>query len=130
MRVLLDTHTLLWYISGDDALSKICYELIENTENTVFVSTASLWEAAIKMGLGKLEVHGAHTIQELVEVGVYANQLELLGITPAHLDGVRTLPLHHRDPFDRLLIAQALSENLLLLSRDRAFSAYGVQLLW
>lgn len=130
MRVLLDTHAFLWYVGGDDALSKTCYELIENTENTVFVSTASLWEVAIKASLGKLELQGAHTVQELVEVGIYANRLELLEITPSHLEGVRTLPLHHRDPFDRLIIAQALSENLVLLSRDRAFSVYGVQLLW
>ena len=128
--MLLDTHTFLWYVGGDAALSKTCYELIENTENAVFVSTASLWEIAIKASLGKLELQGAHTVQELVEVGIYANRLELLGITPAHLEGVRTLPLHHRDPFDRLTIAQALGENLVLLSRDRAFSAYGVKLLW
>lgn len=130
MRLLLDTHTFLWYVGGRTALSKTCYGLIENTENTVFVSTASLWEIAIKVGLGKLELYRAHTVQELVEVGVYANRLELLGITPAHLDGVRTLPHHHRDPFDRLLVAQALSDDLTLLSRDPALSAYGVPVLW
>jgi PIN domain nuclease of toxin-antitoxin system len=130
MRVLLDTHAFLWYVGGDAALSKTCYGLIESTENAVFVSTASLWEVAIKASLGKLELHGAHTIQELAEVGIYANRLELLGITPAHLDGVRALPLHHCDPFNRLLVAQALGENLVLLSRDRAFSAYGAQVLW
>ena len=117
-------------MGGDVALSRTCYELIENTENAVFVSTASLREVAIKASLGKLELQGAHTVQELVEVGIDANRLELLGITPAHLEGVRTLPLHHRDPFDRLIIAQALGENLVLLSRDRAFSAYGVELRW
>ncbi len=130
MRVLLDTHTFLWFVGGDGALSKTCLELIENQDNAVLLSVASLWEVAIKMGLGKLEVHGAHTVQELVDVGVSANRLELLGITPRHLDHVRTLPLHHRDPFDRILIAQALSENLVLLSRDHALAAYGVQVLW
>ena len=91
MRVLLDfseaprrsrPHTFLWYVGGDDALSKTCYELVENTGNAVFVSIAGLWEVAIKASLGKLELQGAHTVQELAEVGVYANRLELLEITP------------------------------------------------
>ncbi|ADI14978.1 type II toxin-antitoxin system VapC family toxin [Truepera radiovictrix] len=130
MRVLLDTHTFLWYVGGDAALSKTCYELIESLENTIFVSAASLWEIAIKVSLGKLTVHEGHTIGELVEIGVYANRFELLGIAPKHLDGVRTLPFYHKDPFDRLLVAQALSDDLTLLSRDGGLGAYGVSVLW
>lgn len=130
MRLLLSTHPYLWYVGGHTALSETCHTLVENTENSVFVSTARLWEAAIKTGLGKLDLYNAHTVQELVEVGIDANRPLLLGITPAHLDGVRTLPLHHRDPFDRLLTAQASNDDLTLPSRDPALSAYGVPVLW
>ena len=130
MRLLLDTHTLLWHVSGDAKLSGLSFDLIENTENQVFVSVASLWELAIKVSLGKLELHGAHTIQEFVEKNVSGNDFEMLSIAAKHLDRLKGLPLHHRDPFDRLIVAQALTEDLTLLSRDGSLADYGVKLLW
>ncbi len=130
MSLLLDSHTFLWYISGDSQLSQVCFELIEDVENEVFVSMASLWEIAIKVSLGKLSLHGSHTLKQLVKEKVLGNDFEILDITTDHLELIRTLELHHRDPFDRLIIAQALSENLTVLTKDGSFSNYSVTTLW
>ena len=128
MKVLFDTHTFLWFIGGDARIGSNARREILEFGNERFLSIASLWEIAIKASIGKLEPHSS--FEDLVRVQVSGNAINLLAISAEHLDIVQALPLHHRDPFDRLLIAQALSENLVLLSRDRAFSAYGVQLLW
>lgn len=128
MRVLFDTHTFLWFIEGDSRIGVDARREILEPGNERFLSVASLWEIAIKASTGKLEQHSS--FEDLIRVQVFGNAIDLLAISAKHLDIVQTLPFHHRDPFDRLLIAQSLSENLVLLSRDRAFSAYGVQLLW
>ena len=102
--------------------------LIENRGNERFLSVASLWEMAIKAGIGKLEV--PLPFSRLFDEHVFANAIEVLSIQAEHLDAYRRLPFHHRDPFDRLLIAQAVAEEMTVVTRDAAFSAYEVGALW
>jgi PIN domain nuclease of toxin-antitoxin system len=118
MRILLDTHVFLWWLGDDPKLSARAREhIVMATE--VFVSSASIWEASIKAGLGKLEVD----IDRLVsEIG--GNGFRELPVTAQHAAAVRRLPELHRDPFDRMLVAQSLSEPLRLLTADRMLSAY------
>ena len=128
MRLLLDTHTCLWFLAGDSRLSTTTRAHIEDMRNERLLSIASLWEISIKMSLGKLlagrEFNGLFP-QQLTN-----NAIDLLPIEVAHLARVAILPQHHRDPFDRLLIAQALAEKLPILSADPAFDAYGVHRIW
>ncbi len=128
MRLLLDTHTFLWFIDGNPKLSSRARQLIEEVANERVLSTASLWEMAIKVSLSKLTVPLPFTT--LVAEHVYGNAIVLVFIAPEHLDVLRTLPFHHKDPFDRLLIAQGLSENIPILSRDDVFDDYGIQRFW
>ncbi len=128
MNGLLDTHSFLWFIENDVQLSPFACTLIESADTTPFLSVASLWEIAIKNSIGKLIFH--HTFQELVEKQIEGNDIGLLSLQALHLDVLIKLPFHHRDPFDRLLIAQAIAEQLTLLSRDRAFASYPLQVLW
>lgn len=128
MKLLLDTHTFLWFILGDARLSRPVRRLIESPDNLCQLSTASLWEMAIKTSLGKLEI--MLPISRLVEEQVLANGIDLLGIEPRHLDILANLPFHHRDPFDRLLIAQSMSEDLPILGDDDTFDAYPIERVW
>ncbi len=128
MKVLLDTHTFLWFIEGDARVGPDARREILEPGNVRLLSVASLWEIAIKASTGKLKQH--NSFENLVQVQVFGNAIDLLGISAKHLDIVQNLPFHHRDPFDRLLVAQALSDDLTLLSRDGALSAYGVPVLW
>ena len=128
MKLLLDTHTFLWFIDGNPKLSSHTRQLIEEVTNERLLSTASLWEMAIKVSLRKLTVHLHFT--KLVAEHVYGNAIMLVFIAPEHLDVLRTLPFYHKDPFDRLLIAQGLSENIPILSRDEVFDDYGIQRFW
>ena len=107
--------------------SEKAHLLTEDVDNQLVLSIASLWEMAVKVSIGKLEQK--RTFAELVEVGVRDKGIELLQITPTHLDAVATLPLHHRDPFDRLIIAQSITEALPILTNDEKFAAYAVELL-
>jgi len=118
MRVLLDTQIYLWVVSDDPSLSQEARKIITDADE-VFVSSASIWEASIKVGLGKLEAD----IDELVEE-IEAAGFEELPVRARHAALVRTLPDHHRDPFDRILIAQALSEPLRLLTTDEHMPKY------
>jgi PIN domain nuclease of toxin-antitoxin system len=122
MQYLLDTHTLLWLVATPSMLSSRVTELLADATNTVFVSTASIWEVAIKTNIGKLRLN--YSLPYLVETLLPASSIELLAISPKHLYHYSMLPLHHRDPFDRLLAAQALSEQLTLISLDTAFDPY------
>ncbi len=128
MRLLLDTHTLLWAVNDDARLSEQARALLEDTENSLFLSVVSLWEIAIKVTIGKLNLNSS--FDNFVARGVVAKGVVLLPITEAHLSALVTLPLHYRDPFDRLIVAQALTEDLTLLSRDGNLTDYGVKLLW
>lgn len=128
MRILLDTHGLLWFLTGDPRLSAPARALIEDPSHEILVSMASLWEIAIKQSLGKLRID--RPFEELVPLQPEVNGFAILEIRIEHLSRVRRLDFHHRDPFDRLLAAQALTERIPILSRDEALDAYGVQRLW
>ena len=127
-RLLLDTHTLLWFVWNDPALSANAKSLIEDARNEKFVSVASCWEIAIKAGLGKLvlgEPSSSFLARELA-----TNNFQLLPISLTHVTTVEHLSPHHRDPFDRLLIAQATLDGLMIVGGDVAFDAYGVLRQW
>jgi PIN domain nuclease of toxin-antitoxin system len=128
MRILLDTHTLLWFIEADRQLSARARHLIEESATDVYLSIASAWEMAIKVNIGKLALRGP--LEEIVAQQQRDNDITLLGITIHHVTRLTALPLHHRDPFDRLLIAQAMTENLLIVSADSVFDAYAITRIW
>jgi PIN domain nuclease of toxin-antitoxin system len=128
MRLLLDTHSFLWFISGNPQISSSARMLIEDVSNQPFLSVASLWEMAIKMSLGKLSL--GQPFETLIPQQLSLNGIALLGITISHTAVVARLPFHHRDPFDRLLVAQALTEQMSIVSGDTAFDAYAVTRLW
>jgi PIN domain nuclease of toxin-antitoxin system len=127
MRYLLDTHTLLWYLHADPKLSRVAEEHITNPRNEVFVSMASVWEIAIKTSNGKMSFDGG--TNELVNL-IRKSRAILLNITPQHVAEVEKLPFHHRDPFDRIIIATAIVQNWNILSKDKEFSSYPVKVLW
>lgn len=128
MKLLLDTHALLWFLAGDSRLSTDARTAIENLGNTRMFSVASAWEIAIKTSLGKLNLTGP--FHELIPDQLWANSIELLPISPSHLNGLLTLPLHHRDPFDRILVSQAITESASVVSADAALDRYGIPRLW
>lgn len=128
MTLLLDTHALFWFCQNDPSLSGPARMLMEDPANRILVSMASCWEVAIKAGLHKLtlgESSRTYLVNALASTG-----FELFPITLEHATAVETLPLHHRDPFDRLLIAQAISENIPIVSADAIFDQYPVSRLW
>jgi PIN domain nuclease of toxin-antitoxin system len=128
MKVLLDTHAFLWLITDDDRLSENARQTFLNTENGLFFSAASLWEITIKKSLGKISMKDRwfQTIQE--EMGL--NTIQWLPIEMTHCAEVTELPFHHRDPFDRMLIAQAIVEEMKLLSQNSRLSDYAIELIW
>lgn len=128
MRLLLDTHALLWWLSGDEALAAAARTAIADNGNDIFVSAASFWEIATKHRIGKLPGFGV----VVADLGrAVANQGFVgLPIDLRHGQAAGALPGPHRDPFDRMLIAQAMLENLVLVSNEQAFDAYGVARLW
>lgn len=126
--LLLDTHAMLWFLWDDQKLSSRAKELIEDGDNRKLVSIASCWEIAIKVGLGKLDLGEA--ARSFLTREIAKNNFELLPISFDHATMVEGLALHHRDPFDRLLIAQATMESLSLVSADSIFDQYGVLRLW
>jgi PIN domain nuclease of toxin-antitoxin system len=128
VRLLLDTHVFLWAVNDSPQLGSAARTLIENTENDLFLSVASLWEIAIKLSTGKLRLE--LPFLELATEKTEQYGVTLLAIAPSHLNLLTTLPFHHRDPFDRLLVAQCLAEGAPLLSRDGALDAYGITRLW
>ncbi len=128
MQVLLDTHTLIWFVLDSPQLSLSVKRLIEDENNEKLLSIASIWEMAIKQNTGKLSF--GLLFKEFVEQQLNLNSIDLLNINLDHIDVVSTLPHHHRDPFDRLIIAQAMVEKISILSADAAFDAYSIQRLW
>lgn len=127
MNLLLDTHTLIWLLEGDGNLSVSARKQIENPDNTNFISIATFWEIAIKLSLNKLVMK--ISISQLKRL-VWENGLEVLPIAIEDTLLVSQLPFHHRDPSDRLLAAQAMNQNMSLVSRDRAMSLYDVKVIW
>ena len=127
MKLLLDTHTFLWFIEDSPRLSTDAKNLLESDAD-LLLGIASLWEIAIKVGVGKIAL--ARPFDVLIPEQLAKNVIEVLAIEVAHLAMVSTLPFHHRDPFDRLLIAQAVIENLQIVSADDKFDDYPVKRLW
>jgi PIN domain nuclease of toxin-antitoxin system len=125
LRLLLDTHVLVWYLIHPDRLPASVSETLVDPGHTVYVSAASTWEAAIKGGLGRLSLPFERLEQIIADSG-----FTTLSVTIAHSLGVRQLPAIHRDPFDRLLIAQARHEGLTLVTRNRMIRRYPVGVLW
>lgn len=128
MRALLDTHAFLWWIVDDPRLSAAAREVIAEGDNEIFLSAASAWEMAIKSRLGRLRMPA--DFQRFVSDQVDLNGFRVLPVRLAHALRVHGLPDHHRDPFDRMLIAQGQVENMPLISGDRRLRAYGVPLVW
>jgi PIN domain nuclease of toxin-antitoxin system len=128
MTLLLDTHTLLWFFWDDPQLSAPAKTAIEDPGNRKLVSVASCWEIAIKVAVRKLDL--GEPSRTFLSREIARNNFDLLPITLHHATGVETLPFHHRDPFDRLLIAQALAEGVPVVSSDAAFDLYGVTRIW
>jgi PIN domain nuclease of toxin-antitoxin system len=126
--LLLDTHAMLWFFWDDPQLSAKAKSAIEDANNRKVVSVASCWEISIKAGLGKLEL--GESSRTFLPREIARNNFELLSITLDHATATETLPLHHRDPFDRLLIAQSIVENLQVVGADPEFDPYGINRLW
>jgi PIN domain nuclease of toxin-antitoxin system len=128
VNLLLDTHSFLWFISGNERLSTAARRLIEDSASQPYLSAASLWEMAIKVSLGRL--HLGLPFGDLIPEQMRRNGIRLLGIKVEHVMPVTTMPFHHRDPFDRLLVAQAIVEQMPIVSADPAFDAYPIERLW
>jgi PIN domain nuclease of toxin-antitoxin system len=126
--LLLDTHAFLWWVSDDAALSRRARSAIADRGNACLVSAASAWEIAIKASLGKLEI--GSDVARFIPEQMAENGFEVLPIELSHAARVAKLPFHHRDPFDRLLAAQALEEGLAMVSADVVFRRYGVTRVW
>ena len=122
---LLDTHTLIWFMNGNDHLSSQASKLIVNGTN--YVSIASLWEIAIKISIGKLKLHFSYhsILEQLTE-----NNFDILPITFEDTLSISTLGFHHRDPFDRILIAQSINNKLQLITKDESFGLYNIGVIW
>jgi PIN domain nuclease of toxin-antitoxin system len=128
VRVLLDTHAFLWWIDGGERLSSRARRVISDPANDCLLSIASAWEMAIKVSLEKLALPAP--LDPFLSDQLAANRFRALGIELRHVAKVAVLPFHHRDPFDRLLVAQALTEGLPIVSADPIFRRYGVKRLW
>jgi PIN domain nuclease of toxin-antitoxin system len=128
MRCLLDTHTFLWFITGDPRMSVSAKQIILDPAITVILSIATPWEIAIKVGIKKLALNEPFEIAVPREIA--RNQFAILPITLDHTFVVATLPHHHRDPFDRILVAQAMVEGVPIVSTDAVFDTYGITRLW
>jgi PIN domain nuclease of toxin-antitoxin system len=128
MRVLLDTHVLVWFVVDSPQLNVGMKRLIEDENNEKLLSIASVWEMAIKQNTGKLTF--GLPFKEFIEQQLNINSITILNINLNHIDVISTLPQHHRDPFDRLIIAQAIIEKIPIISADAAFDAYTIERLW
>jgi len=127
MDLLLDTHAFIWFVENDKQLPTKTKNEIEKEANTIFVSMASLWEITIKLSLGKLDVK--FSLEKIIKQ-VAANGFELLPILPEHFLVLNKLEYHHRDPFDRIIIAQGKCEDLAIVSIDAVFDSYKVKRIW
>jgi len=128
VRCLLDTHTLIWWMSADSHLSRAARAMIEDRDNVNLVSAVSAWEIATKVRLGRLPA-AAGLVQNFVD-DLARERIEILDVTANHAIRAGFLPGPHKDPFDRMLLSQALAENIPIVSNDRALDGYGVQRLW
>ena len=127
MELLLDTHAFIWFINGDDSLPDKVKDEIKDVRNKCFLSIASLWEIAIKTSLGKLELKS--DFNKLADF-LSANDIDILPITFEHLQKLLHLKYHHRDPFDRIIISQGITDKLTVLTKDEYFKKYRVKIMW
>ena len=127
MNLLLDTHSLIWFINGDEQLPVKSRDLIKNLNNNCFISIASIWEVAIKISLRKLDLNGG--FEEISKI-ILKYQFELLPVTIDHVAEILGLQFFHRDPFDRLLIAQSIVEKIPIITKDSIFEKYRIELIW
>ena len=127
MNLLLDTHAMLWFVAGDERLSPVARNAIESPDAENYVSIASWWEIAIKCSLGKLRIDTPleDFMDECIDEG-----FRVLSIETQHLPALSVLPFHHRDPFDRLIICQAMEEDMAVCTGDTHFADYDVELVW
>ncbi len=128
MKLLLDTHAFLWFVLNDRRLSKRAKQAIAAPENNVYIGPASYWEIAIKIGIGKYALNEPY--QSFFEDQLASNGFHILAIEPRHTAPLTNLPFHHRDPFDRLLIAQAMVEQIPIVSNDPVMDQYEVERIW
>ena len=128
MKLLLDTHAFLWFVLNDPSLSLIARDLIIDPLNEIFLSPATHWEIAIKISIGKYQLPGP--FKSWINTQIQTNDFQILPIEVTHTALVTTLPFHHKDPFDRLLISQSLVEKISIISTDGIFDSYGVSRLW
>lgn len=127
MDLLIDTHAFLWFITGDKQLPEKTVKLIGNSDNKCFVSIASIWEIVIKLSLDKLEIKGGfNTIEDFLN----NNDIEILSVDFSHTKQLLTLEHPHNDPFDRIIIAQAITEKMVIVTKDRFFKEYKVKVIW
>jgi len=127
MDILMDTHTILWFFENDEKLSKSAIEVICNPINKKYVSIATLWEAAIKYDIGKLKLSGG--FEGFIEA-IDDNGFNLLNINPDHVKLIIGMPYIHRDPFDRIIIAQAIIENMFVMTSDANILKYEIKSIW
>lgn len=127
MRLLLDTHVFIWWADQPEKLSPVALSALEDEANELLLSVASVWEMQIKIQLGKLKLN--LPLKELVKTQQETNDITVSPVALTHVLALDALPFHHKDPFDRLLIAQSIEEDLTLVSADSQFSAYSVKLL-
>jgi PIN domain nuclease of toxin-antitoxin system len=128
VKLLLDTHAFLWWVEGTPAVGRRARTAVSNPDNEVLFSIASCWELAIQLSRGKLRL--AQRLERFIPEQLRLNGFSLLDVQLTHVVRVADLPFRHRDPFDRLLVAQALEDDLTIVSADRVFRQYGVALLW
>ncbi len=126
-RLLLDTNAFLYFINNDSALSETAKSFLES-EVDLLISAASLWEIAIKFSIGKLTL--PDSFGSFIPSQIQQNDIEILSVTLPHLDKVSALPFHHKDPFDRLIIAQSVVESFPIISSDAIFDSYGIKRIW
>lgn len=128
MNYLLDSNAFLWWHLDRSRLSPRALNAILNQDNTLTLSVASVWEMAIKVKLGKLQLYGS--LNDAVEAQTRVNRIQLLPVSVVHALKTQDLPLHHKDPFDRLLIAQAQAEKMIIITADQAIVRYDVKVVW
>jgi len=128
MKLLLDTHVFIWADGEPEKLSPAAKAACENAANELILSVASVWEMQLKMTLGKLTLRGP--LRRVIEDWLQKNMIQILPVSLEHVFNLERLAVHHKDPFDRLLIAQATSEGLTIVTHDRAFAAYNTSIIW
>ena len=128
MRLLLDTHIFIWWADQPERLSPAALSALEDEANELLLSVASVWEMQVKIQLSKLKLN--LPLRELLKTQQQTNDLTVSPVTLTHVLALEALPFHHKDPFDRLLIAQSIEEELTIVTADSQFSAYPVQLLY